>query len=217
MVDNDQQLEVNNISDTGNTTDEYSYGIGPQFVQNIGGVAIANLQYLYAEQNFDDETADDATQDGDIDDNDRQIFRASLANPNQESRRLDWTASHEWEKVNFDTGDTFQFTTSQIDVGYQVLPRLEVVGSYGYEENDLGDDNVLFDDDDGTIWSAGLLAGFGEFTTLEIRRAERFFDDFWLGSLTIAGPKLAVSGRIFSVISMDAIVWQLLGSLIVTE
>ena len=192
LVDNDQQISVDNFNDTGNTTDEYTYGIGPQWVQDFGGVARANLSYLYSQQRFDDETADDGGA-GDIDDSDRQTFLGSLANIDQGSDRFDWIASYEWDEVDFDTGDTFEFITQQIDVGFQVLPRLELVGSYGYEDNDFGD-IIVSDDEDGSFWTLGLLAGFGEFTTLEVRRAERFFGDFWLGTLTVGGPKLTVSG-----------------------
>jgi len=192
LIDNAQQISVDNFNDTGNTTDEYSYGLGPQWVQDIGNYARANLSYLYAEQRFDDETADDGGP-GDLDDNDRQTFLGSLSNIDPQSDRFDWIASYEWDEVDFETGDTFEFITHQLDVGYQITPRLELLGSYGYEDNDLGDNNV-FDDDDGSFWTLGLLAGLGEFTSIEIRRAERFFGNFWLGSLTVGGPKLTVTG-----------------------
>ena len=192
LIDNDQQISVDNFNSTGNTTDEYSFGIGPQWIQNLGGYAQANIAYLYSEQHFEDETADDGGP-GDIDDNDRQSFLASLSNRDQQSDRFDWTLGYQRDKVDFDTGDTFEFINQQVDVGYLLFPRLELVGTYGYEDNDLGD-VVVFDDDDGTFWTAGILAGLGEFTSLEIRRGERFFGNFWLGSLTIGGPKLAVSG-----------------------
>ncbi len=192
LIDNDQQISVDNFNDTGNTTDEYSYGLGPQWIQDIGNYARANLSYLYAEQRFDDETADDGGP-GDLDDNDRQTFLGSLSNIDPQSDRFDWIASYEWDEVDFETGDTFEFITQQLDVGYQITPRLELLGSYGYEDNDLGDNNV-FDDDDGSFWTLGLLAGLGEFTAIEIRRAERFFGNFWLGSLTVGGPKLTVNG-----------------------
>ena len=192
LVDNDQQISVDNFNDTGNTTDEYAYGIGPQWIQNLGSYAQANLSYLYSQQRFDDETAGDGGP-GDIDDNDRQTFLGSLSNIDQQSDRFDWNASYEWDEVDFDTGDTFEFITQQIDVGYQLTSRLELVGAYGYEDNDLGD-NTVTGDEDGSFWSAGLLAAFGEYTTLEVRRAERFFGNFWLGSLTVGGPRLSVSG-----------------------
>ena len=192
LVDNDQQISVDNFNDTGNTTDEYSYGLGPQWLQEISGLALANLSYLYSEQRFDDETADgDGV--GDIDDNKRHTFFGSLGNLDPQSDRFDWVASYEYDEVDFDEGDTFEFITQQIDVGFQLTPRLELVGAYGYEDNDFGD-NIAFDEEEGSFWSAGILAGFGEYTSLEIRRAERFFGDFWLGSLTVGGPKLTVTG-----------------------
>ncbi len=191
LIDNDQQISVDNFNDTDNTTDEYNYGIGPQWVQDLGGYARADVSYLYSQQRFDDKTAEDGGP-GDFDDNDRQNFIAALSNINQQADRFDWLASYEWEEVDFDFGETIEFITQQIDVGYQLTPRLELVGSYGYEDNDLGN-NVVFDDDDGTFWTAGAVLGLGEFTLLEIRRGDRFFGNFWLGELTVAGPKLAVN------------------------
>ena len=192
IIDNDQQISVDNFNDTGNTTDQYSFGIGPQWIQNLGSYAQANLAYLYSQQIFDDETDEDGV-DGDIDDNDRQNFVASLSNINQRSDRLDWIASYQNDRVDFEDGETFDFITYQLDLGYELTSRMELVGSYGYEDNDLGA-NAAFNDDSGDFWTIGLLAGFGEYTSLEVRRAERFFGDFWLGSLTVGGPKLAVTG-----------------------
>lgn len=191
LIDNDQQISVDNFNDTGNTTDQYAFGLGPQWVQNLGSNARANISYLYSKQIFDDETDEDGV-DGDIDNSDRQNFVASLSNINQNSDRLDWIASYQYDEVDFEDGETFDFTTYQLDLGYEITSRIELVGSYGYEDNDLGD-NVAFNDDDGDFWTIGALAGFGEYTTLEIRRAERFFGDFWLGSFTVGGPKLSVS------------------------
>ncbi len=191
LVDNDQQISVDNFNNTGNTTDEYSYGIGPQLVQELGDYVIVDLSYLYSEQRFDDETADGSGA-GDIDDNDRQYFLGSLANQDQASSRFDWEASYEWEEVDFNIGDEFEFINQQIDAGYQLTSKIELVGSYGYEDNDLGD-NVVFDDDDGTYWTAGVSLGLGEFSVLEVRRAERFFGKYWLGELSIGGPKLSLN------------------------
>lgn len=190
LIDNDQQISVDNFNDTGNTTDEYSYGIGPQWIQDIGGYARADLSYLYSEERFDDETADGSGA-GDLDDSDRQNFIASLGNIDQQGDRFDWVASYDWEEVDFNFGDKFEFITQQVDVGYQLTPKIELVGSYGYEDNDLGE-NILFDDD-GSFWTAGVMLGLGEFTFLEVRRGERFFGNFWLGELSVGGPKLAVN------------------------
>ncbi len=170
IVDNDQQISVDNFNDTGNTTDQYSFGIGPQWIQNLGSYAQANLAYLYSQQIFDDETDEDGV-DGDIDNNDRQNFIASLSNINQRSDRLDWIASYQNDRVDFEDGETFDFITYQLDLGYELTSRLELLGSYGYEDNDLGP-NAAFNDDSGDFWTVGLLAGFGEYTSLEVRRAE---------------------------------------------
>lgn len=191
LIDNDQQISVNNFNDTGNTTDEYSYGIGPQWIQDFGAYARADVSYLYSEQKFDDETAD-GSGEGDIDDNDRQNFTARLSNINQEADNFDWALVYEREDVDFDFGDNFEFITQQVDVGYRLTSFLELLGTYGYEDNDLGN-NVAFNDDDGTFWNAGVALGLGEFTVLEVRRGERFFGNFWLGELTIGGPRLSVN------------------------
>ena len=76
IVDNDQQISVDNFNDTGNTTDEYTFGFGPQWIQNIAGYAKADISYLYSEQIFDEESDEDGVE-GDIDNNDRQTFSAS--------------------------------------------------------------------------------------------------------------------------------------------
>ena len=191
IVDNDQQISVDNFNDTGNTTDEYSFGFGPQWVQNIAGYAKADIGYLYSEQIFDEESDEDGVE-GDIDNNDRQTFSASLSNIDQRSDRLDWVASYIDDKIDFEDSETFDFTTYQLDLGYELTSRLELVGSYGYEDNDLGE-NAAFNDDDGDFWTLGALASFGEYSSLEVRRAERFFGDFWLGTLLVGGPRLAVT------------------------
>ncbi len=191
LVDNDQQISVDNFNDTGNTTDEYTFGLGPQWVQNIGSLARANASYLYSKQIFDEESDEDGV-DGDIDNSDRQNFVGSLSNINQNSDRLDWIASYQYDEVDFEDGETFDFITYQLDLGYEITSRIELVGSYGYEDNDLGE-NAAFNDDSGDFWTLGAVAGFGEYTSLEVRRSERFFGDFWLGTLTVGGPKLTVS------------------------
>ena len=172
LVDNDQQISVDNFNDTGNTTDEYTFGLGPQWVQNIGSLARANASYLYSKQIFDEESDEDGV-DGDIDNSDRQNFVGSLSNINQNSDRLDWIASYQYDEVDFEDGETFDFITYQLDLGYEITSRIELVGSYGYEDNDLGE-NAAFNDDSGDFWTLGAVAGFGEFTSLEVRRAERF-------------------------------------------
>ena len=191
VVDNDRQISVDNLNSTGNTTDETTLGIEPQWVQSLGSYAQADLAYLYAVQKFDDETEEDGVE-GDIDDNDRQRFLASLQNADPDSDRLDWALRYRNEKVDFEDGDTFDFVTQLLELGYQVTSRIELVGSYGYEDNDLGTITAVDDDDEDTFWTAGAVYNFGEFSFLEVRRGERFFGKTWFGNLVVGGPKLQV-------------------------
>ena len=188
LVDTTGTISTSNINNTGNTTDETTVGIEPKWVQRIGGFAEAEVAYLYEVQRFEDESDEDGV-DGDIDNSDRQRFLATLRNPDEDDR-IDWGLRHQDEKVDFDDSDTVEFKRSQADLGIEIFTRLEIVGSYGYENNDFEVDPSVADTDD-TFWDAGFIFGLGEFTALEVRRGERFFGNTWFGDFTIAGSKLA--------------------------
>ncbi|MFK7794822.1 MAG: TIGR03016 family PEP-CTERM system-associated outer membrane protein [Gammaproteobacteria bacterium] len=192
LVDSNQGISVDNINNTGNTTDERTLGIEPVWVQNLGTYAQANLAYLYAVQDFEDESEEDGVA-GDIDNNDRQRFLASVGNQDVDNDRFDWALRHSDEKVDFEDGEDFEFSAQLIELGYAVTPRLQAVGTYGYENNDFGDIVSIEEDEDDTFWDAGFIYGFGEYTALEVRRGERFFGKTWEADLTVGGPKLLVN------------------------
>jgi uncharacterized protein (PEP-CTERM system associated) len=191
LVDSGQGLSVDNLNDTGNTADETTLGIEPVWVQNIGTHTQADLAYLYATQSFDEDTDDDA--DVDVDDNDRQRFLGNLGNRDKEGDRLDWALGIRDESVDFDDGEEFDFSSVQGELGYDVNSRIKLVGTYGYEDNDFGDIVSIDEDEDGVFWDLGFIYGFGEFTSLELRRGERFFGNTWKADLNVGGPKLAVN------------------------
>ncbi|MFK8028204.1 MAG: TIGR03016 family PEP-CTERM system-associated outer membrane protein [Gammaproteobacteria bacterium] len=204
LIDSTQGISVDNINDTDNTTDERTLGVEPVWIQNLGGYAQANLAYLYAVQDFEDESDEDGV-GGDIDNNDRQRFIAALQNRNVDSDRLDWTLQHSDEKIDFDDGEDFDFSSQEIDLGYDINTQLKIVGSYGYENNDFGDIVSIDEDEDGTYWDAGFVYGFGEYTALEVRRGERFFGKTWEANLTVGGPKLAVNASYEETVSLDVL------------
>ena len=171
-------------------------------VQNIGGYAQANLAYLYAEQSFGDEEDIDEEE---IDDNDRQRFLANIGNRDPESDRLDWKLSYLNEQVDFDEGDEYEFIYQQLELGYDIGSRIQVVGTYGYEDNDLGDIVSIDEDESGTYWDLGFIYGLGEFTALEIRRGERFFGSTWKGVLTVGGPKLTLNANYEEKVDLDVL------------
>lgn len=203
LVDSRQGINIDNLNNTGNTTDETTVGIEPVWVQNIGSYAQANLAYLYAEQSFGDEEDIDEEE---IDDNDRQRFLASMGNRDPESDRLDWMLGYKNEQVNFDEGEEYEFIYQQLELGYDIGSRMQVVGTYGYEDNDFGD-IVSIDDEDGsgTYWDLGFIYGLGEFTALEIRRGERFFGNTWKGVLTVGGPKLKLNASYQEEVDLDVL------------
>ena len=188
LIDTNSTESSSNLNDTGNTTDELTIGIEPRWAQPLGGYAVAELAYLYEIQRFD-ETSDDDGIAGDIDDRDTRRFLATLRNEDQESDRLDWAARYQNENVDFKDSDTVKFRRGQLDLGIAVFSNFELVGSYGYENNDFEIDPSIADEDD-TFWDAGFIVGAGEFSTLEVRRGERFFGNTWFGDLNIAGNRL---------------------------
>ena len=188
LVDTSSTASSSNLNDTGNTTDELTLGIEPRWVQPLGGYALAELAYLYEIQRFD-ETSDDDGIAGDIDNRDTQRFLATLRNEDEETDRLDWALRYQNEKVDFEDSDTVKFKRGQIDLGYALASRFQLVGSYGYENNDFEVDPSIADEDD-TFWDAGFIVGAGEFSTLEVRRGERFFGNTWFGELNVEGNKL---------------------------
>ena len=192
IQDTDGTLSSSNLNNTGNTTDERTLGIEPRWQQRLGGIAFGELRYLYEDQHFDDETAGDVGDDSDLDSNDRQRFTALVRNQDPDANRLDWGVRYQDAKINFDDGDTTEFERTQLDLGYAVTSRYEVVGSYGYENNDFEFDPSV-DDPDDDFWDVGLIAQVGEFTSLEVRRGERFFGNTWLGDLQIEGGKLRLN------------------------
>lgn len=204
LVDSNQGISVNNINNTGNTTDQRTLGIEPVWVQKLGTYAQANLAYLYAVQGFEDESDEEGV-GGDIDDNDRQRFLASLGNQDVENDRLDWALRYSNEKVDFEDGEEFDFSAQLIELGYSISPRLQVVGTYGYENNDFGDVVSIDEDEDGTFWDVGIIYGFGEFTALEVRRGERFFGKTWEADLTVGGPKLQVNANYEEITNLEVL------------
>ena len=192
LIDSSSTISANNLNDTGNTTDETTVGIEPRWVQRFGGFALGELAYLYEIERFDEETDDDGIP-GDIDDSDRQRFLATLQNQ-EESDRLDWGLRHQNEKVDFSDSETVKFKRSQLDLGYALSNYLEVVGAYGYESNNFDIDPSIADEDD-TFWDAGFIVGLGEFTSLEVRRGERFFGNTWFGEANISGAKLSFNAQ----------------------
>ncbi len=204
LVDSTQGISVDNINNTGNTTDQRTLGIEPVWIQKLGTYAQANLAYLYAVQDFEDESEEDGVA-GDIDNNDRQRFLASVENQDVESDRLDWALRHSNEKVDFEDGEEFKFSAQLAELGYAVSPSLQVVGTYGYENNDFGEIVSIDEDEDGTFWDAGFIYGFGEYTALEVRRGERFFGNTWEADLTVGGPKLLVNANYEETVDVDAL------------
>ncbi len=194
LIDSNQVISVDNLNDTGNTTDERTFGIEPVWAQDLGSYMQANLSYLYAIQDFKDESDEDGVA-GDIDDNDRQRFLASLDKKDVQSDRFDWTASYLNEKVDFEDGQEFDFSYQQIELGYDLFSRLKIVGTYGYENNDFGNVVAIDEDEDGIFWDAGFIYGLGEFAAFELRRGERFFGKTWEADLKVGGPKLAFNAR----------------------
>lgn len=192
LVDSSEGISVDNINNTGNTTDQRTLGIEPVWDQKLGTYAQANLAYLYAVQEFEDESEEDGVE-GDIDNNDRQRFLASLSNQDVQNDQLDWAIRHSDETVDFEDGEKFEFSAQLIELGYAVIPRLQLVGTYGYESNDFGNIVSIDEDEDGIFWDAGFIYGIGEYTALEIRRGERFFGKTWEADLTVGGPKLLVN------------------------
>ena len=188
LVDTSSTASSSNLNSTGNTTDELTLGLEPRWMQPLGGYLMAELAYLYEIQRFEDTTDDDGVA-GDIDDRDSQRFLATLRNQDQETDRLDWAARYQNEKVDFKDSDTVKFRRGQIDLGYALASRFQLVGSYGYENNDFEIDPAFADEDD-TFWDAGFIVGAGEFSTLEVRRGERFFGNTWFGELNVAGNRI---------------------------
>ena len=192
LVDSSEQISVDNLNSTGNTTDEVTLGVEPVWEQNLGTYMKARAAYLYAVQKFEDETEEDLV-GGDIDDNDRQRFLANLGNRDVNSDRLDWGLQYRNEEVEFEDGEEFKFESQQIDLGYEVTSRIQIVGTYGYEDNDFGNIVITDDDEDDVFWDAGFIYSLGEFTALEVRRGERFFGNTWETRLNVGGPKLSAS------------------------
>ena len=183
LVDSTGTQSSSNLIDTGNTTDEYTFGVQPRWVQPLGGFALGELAYLYEIQRFEEDDDDD------IDDRDTQRILATVTNQDPESDRLDWGVRYQDTKADFDDSDTVKFKRGQFDLGYELASRFQLVGSYGYEKNDFEIDPSI-DDEDDTFWDAGFIVGAGEFSTLEVRRGERFFDNTWFGELIVGGNKL---------------------------
>ena len=196
LTSTDQVVSVDNINDTGNTTDELSAGIEPRWIQPLGSRAVAEVSYLYEINRFEDETDEDGIA-GDIDDNDRQRFLTTLGNQDPEADKFDWELGYQYEEVDFEDGDEILFRRSQLGLGYAVLPRLDIVGRYGYESNDFDTDGTdsSLDDQDDDFWDLGFIAGLGSFTTLEVRRGERFFGNTWFGLLEVEGNKLRLTAQ----------------------
>ncbi|MDW3095269.1 MAG: TIGR03016 family PEP-CTERM system-associated outer membrane protein [Gammaproteobacteria bacterium] len=192
LVDSTEQISVDNLNSTGNTTDEITLGIEPVWEQNLGTYMKARAAYLYAVQNFEDETDEDQV-GGDIDDNDRHRFLANLGNRDVDSDRFDWGLGYRNEEVEFEDGEEFKFVSQQVDVGYDLTSRIEIVGTYGYEDNDFGNIVITDEDEDDVFWDAGFIYSLGEFTALEVRRGERFFGNTWESRLNVGGPKLSAS------------------------
>ena len=187
IVDTDATTSSSNLNSTGNTTDELTLGIEPRWIQPLGGYALAELAYLYDIQRLDDDDDDDN------EDRDTTRFLATIRNADQESDRLDWGARYQNTEVDFkDDSDTVKFRRGQLDLGYALASRFQVVGSYGYENNDFDTDPTLDIDEDDTFWDAGFILGAGAFTTLEVRRGERFFGNTWFGELNVAGNRLSM-------------------------
>jgi uncharacterized protein (PEP-CTERM system associated) len=204
LIDSTQVISVDNLNNTGNTTDERVLGVEPVWVQNLGTYAQANLAYLYAIQDFEDESAEDGVQ-GDIDNNDRQRFLASLGNRDVESDRLDWALRHRNEKIDFEDSEEFDFSAQELELGYEINSRIQIVGTYGYENNDFGNIVSIDEDEDDTFWDAGFIYGFGEFTALEVRRGERFFGKTWEADLTVGGPRLVVNANYEETADLDVL------------
>jgi uncharacterized protein (PEP-CTERM system associated) len=151
---------------TGDTEhiDYYTLGVSPYYTTRFGNTSVLEARYSADKVDYDDDSSVDSTS---------QDFNLVLGSGT-------YTESHAWELsgthiIEDFTGVPDDNTISKFSGEYiQKLTRQWAVAfGAGYEEFDL----VLGEDEDGEIWSVGLIFTPGSHTRFSLAGGERAFGD----------------------------------------
>lgn len=159
-ADNTGRIASDNISQTGNRINTYTYSVSPFLRNRFGSFAESELRYVFDEVINEGDTLDSKAHGGRF-----QIDGGTRF------ARLPWQLFAEGQAVEFDDGTTTSSGMAGSNVRYLINSKFSIFGGGGYEFNDFGSP----EDDDGLFWQVGSAWRPSSHTTVEGGFGRRFF------------------------------------------
>lgn len=203
VIDPDEPIS-GNYQDTGNRTDIVTFDISPYLRFPVFSFAQSELRYRYLSLNY----GDDGVTDSDL----NQINFSVRSN--RRSRRFTWQFIYDARETDFDDelaiipdflpllvdanrDRVAKLEDVSLELNYRLNPSLALLGTTGYEKNELTDTYKTIDTNisvasssdkiSDSYWDLGFTWDLTRRTALELRRGERFHGDTYYGSFTGRG------------------------------
>lgn len=145
IVDPAGRLPTGNISRTGNTTDVYSYSVGPEFRQNFGSAAILGTNYTYRKVTYSENGLSDSTSN--------KVEADLESGPG--FNKMGWRLELSWDKQDFDSTSDKEFRKVISEVSYPRDRPLTYIATAGYEDNDF-ETAASRSKPSGSLWTVGF-------------------------------------------------------------
>lgn len=160
-ADNTRRLASDNISQTGNRIDTYTYRVSPFLRNRMGSFAQSELRYTFDEVINEGDTVNSKAHRGRL-----QIDSGSRF------ARLPWELFADVQTVDFDDGATVDLRLAGAKLRYRIRRQFSIFGSSGYEFNDFDTNR---NDEKDVFWQAGAAWTPSPRTSFEGGYGERFF------------------------------------------
>ena len=143
-----------NINDTGNRSDVFTFSISPYWQQHFGRYADGVLRYTFNRVDVDnaDRADDEAGDTGVANDTTSNRIDANLIS-GQGFTAVGWQLNYQREDIDRDFEDDARFERYDGQIRYFWKRELNAFTNLGYEDNDI---DTTRDQDNGFFWNVGL-------------------------------------------------------------